>query len=206
MKSLVLIFLFPSIFFALQGCSHKGTVSAVQATNIYSDNEKKVPGNARFSIDETSLTKLRKDDSVQGFACAGHKFPVDGSDAFVSSVPSMLEQVFEASSKAESLTGGHDDTSLLFRVERFEPRVKFNQKFFGVDAEATVELGVSVTGIRNGTRVFGTTAESQRSRSGDGGGFCEGGGQVLADATRDAIKDVLEKLGERMANSQSLRK
>lgn len=188
------------------GCAYKGTVSTVQATNIYSDNENKVPGNVRVSVDETSLTKLTKDDAVQGYACAGHKFPVDGTDALRSSIPSMAEQVFESVVKVEGPGGPAGDLSLLFRVERFEPRLKFNQKFFGADAEATAELAVSVTGTRNGARVFGTTAESQRTSSGDTGSFCSGGGQVLANATRDVIKDVLEKLGERMANSQSLRK
>ncbi len=115
----------------------------------------------------------------------------------------MLEQVFESASKSESISAS-DDLSLLFRIERFESRLKFNEKLFSMDAEATVEIGLSVAGSRDGARVFGTTVESQRTRSGAAGAFCEGGGAVLADATRDAIKDVLEKVGERMANSQKL--
>lgn len=191
---------------ALSGCAHKGSVSSVQATNIYSDNEKKIPGKTRFYVDETSLTKLVKDDTVQGYACSAHKYPVDGTDALRSSLPGMLEQVFDSVDNATTPSGSSDELSLLFRVERFAPRLKFNQKFFGVDAEGTVEMAISVTGTKNGTRMFGTTVDSQRTSSGDGGAFCGGGGQVIADATRDVIKDVLEKIGERMANSQSLRK
>jgi hypothetical protein len=188
------------------GCAHKATVSTVRATNIYSDSDKKVTGSYTYIVDRTSLTKLRKDDTVQGYACSAHHFPIDGGDAFVNSLPSMLEEVFETISKANEGEGRSNKTQLVFRIERFEPRLKFNQKFFGVDAEATVELGVSVVGTRDGKRIFGTTVDTQRSKSGDGGAYCGGGGEVIADATRDAIKDVLEKLGERMANTQAFRK
>lgn len=188
------------------GCAHKATVSTVRATNIYSDSDKKVVGNYTYIVDRTSLTKLKKDDTVQGYACSAHHYPIDGGDAFVNSLPSMLEEVFETISRANEGDGRANRTRLVFRVERFEPRLKFNQKFFGVDAEATVELGVSVVGTRDGKRIFGTSVDTQRSKSGDGGAYCAGGGEVIADATRDAIKDVLEKLGERMANTQAFRK
>jgi hypothetical protein len=189
--------------FILSGCAHKSTVLSVQATNIYSDNENKILGQTKYIVDQSSLGKLKRDDTVQGMACAAHKYPVDASQAFVASLPSMLEQVFESVSKSESVIS-NSELNLLFRVERFEPRLKFNQKLFSMDAEATVEIGLSVVGSRDGARVFGTTVESQRTRSSEAGAFCEGGGQALSDATRDAIKDVLEKIGERMANSQKL--
>jgi hypothetical protein len=62
-----------------------------------------------------------------------------------------------------------------------------------------------VTGTKSNNRVFGTTVETQRTSSGDGGSFCGGGPAVLGAAIEKAAKDILEKLGERMANSQSLR-
>lgn len=187
------------------GCAHKSSVSTVRATNIYSDNDKKIPGKFVYSVNSTSLTKLKVEDSVKGMQCSAHHFPVDGTDAFEQSFPHMLDQVFDNIQKSDSPTGDPQTTRLVFSVERFEPRLRFNAKFWGADADATVELGVSVVGTKNSARVFGTTVDTQRSKSGDGGSFCSGGGEVLADATRDAIKDVLEKLGERMANSQALR-
>lgn len=187
----------------LAGCTHTGTVGSVRATNVYSAHDEKVPGKVMYTIDSTSLTKLKANDTVSGFQCSAHRFPVDGTDAFVSSIPAMLESVFESFEKTEGAQ--KNAVQLLFRVERFEPRMKFNKKFFGSDADATVEIGISVTGTLNGKRVFGTSVDSQRTKSGDGGAFCGDGGAVLADATRDAIKDVLEKLGERLANSPQLR-
>jgi hypothetical protein len=192
-----------AFFIAISGCAHKSNVSAVQASNFYSENENKIQGVAKYSVDQTSLDKLKKKDAVQGLLCAAHKFPIDGSDALVASLPSMLEQVFESVQKTDT-TRTSGDLTFIFRVERFEPRLKFNDKFFSVDAEAAVEIGLSVVGYRDGNRIFGTTVDTQRTRSGSGGAVCEGGSTVLADATRDAIKDVLEKIGERMANSQKL--
>lgn len=187
----------------LAGCTHTGTVSTVRATNVYSGHDSKVPGKVTYVVDTTSLSKLKKDDTVSGFQCSAHHFPVDGTDAFRASIPAMMEAVFESHEAAEVPQKGM--VQLVFRVERFEPRLKFNTKFFGSDADATVEIAVSVTGTLDGKRVFGSSVDSQRTKSGDGGAFCGSGGEVIADATRDAIKDVLEKLGERLANSQQLR-
>jgi hypothetical protein len=201
-KLLLIIFMILS----LANCVHKGTVESVRPTNIYSDSDKKIQGNFVYVVDKTSLSKLKRDDTVQGFLCGAHNYPVDGTEAFTSSLPRMLEQVFEKIAKVNEGSAKTNAVQLLFRVERFEPRVRFAQKFFGADADANVELSVSVTGTKDGTRVFGTTVDTQRNKSGDGGPFCAEGSQVLADGVRDSIKDVLEKLGERMANSQSLRK
>ena len=189
---------------ALSGCAHHASVSKVTATNIYTNVDTKVQGETTFVIDATSLTQLKRDNAIQGFMCSAHRFPVDATDSFVASVPTMMNQVFESAQQV-SAPSRDERLNLVFRIERFEPRVRFNPGFWTSNADATVEVAVSVTGTRGSERVLGTTVDSQRSKTGDGGGFCEGGGIVLADATRDALKDVLEKLGERIANSPSVR-
>jgi phage baseplate assembly protein W len=201
-KFFLIIFMLAS----LANCVHKGSVEAVRPTNIYSDTDKKIQGNFVYVVDKTSLSKLKRDDTVQGFLCGAHNYPVDGTEAFNSSLPHMLEQVFEKITRVNEGSAKPNTVQLLFRVERFEPRLRFSQKFFGADADGNVELSVSVTGTKDGARIFGTTVDTQRNKHGDGGPFCAEGTQVLADGVRDSIKDVLEKLGERMANSQSLRK
>jgi hypothetical protein len=185
------------------GCAHKGTVSSIRATNIYSDSEKKLPGNVTYTVDQTSLTKLQVTDTVKGMLCGAHTFPVDGMDAFRQSFPLMLDQVFENIRQSDSPP--KDGVALIFRVERFEPTIRFTSKFFGADGTATVDMAVSVTGNKNGARVFGTTVDTQRTKNGEAGLYCSDGGQIVADAVRDASKDILEKLGERMANSASLK-
>jgi hypothetical protein len=185
------------------GCAHQGSVSSIRATNIYSDSEKRLPGNVTYVVDQTSLTKLKVSDTVKGMMCGAHNFPVDGMDAFRSSFPLMLEQVFENIRQSDMPSS--DGVGLIFRVERFEPTIRFTSKFFGAEGTATVDMGVSVTGNKNGVRIFGTTVDTQRTKTGDAGIFCSDGGQIVADAVRDAAKDILEKLGERMANSASLK-
>lgn len=195
-----------SALFALSivGCTHTGTVSTVAPTNIYSGYDSKVEGKSSYMIDATSLTKLKRDDAVKGFMCSAHKFPVDGTEAFVTSVPSMLGAVFE--DPTEQVSDPRKNTiNFVFRVERFEPRLKFSPKFFSADAEATVDMSLSVAGTYNGKRVFGTTVESQRSASSEAGSFCSGGEVGLHEATASVIKDVLEKIGERISNSNQVR-
>jgi len=188
----------------LSGCAHQASVSKVTATNIYTNVDSKIQGETSFVIDPASLSQLKRDNAIQGFICSAHRYPVDATDSFVASLPTMMNQVFESVQQVSTPTRD-DRLNLVFRIERFEPRLRFNQGFWTASADATVELAVSVTGTRGSERVLGTTVDSQRSKTGDGGGFCEGGGLVLGDATRDALKDVLEKLGERIANSPAVR-
>ncbi|MCQ9378276.1 hypothetical protein [Methyloversatilis sp. XJ19-49] len=185
------------------GCSHKGVVRTVSATNVYSGHDEKHQKPVTYLVDDTSLTKLQKDDAVKGFLCGGHRFPVDAGEAFVASVPSLMESVFDDFSQSGAAQQGK--VQFVFRIERFDPRVKFTDKFFSADADATVDLGISVVATLDGRRVFGTAVDTQRSKSGDAGPMCAGGAEVLSDAMADAIKDVLEKAGERIANSQQLR-
>lgn len=95
-----------------------------------------------YTVDDTSLSKLKKEDAISGFQCSAHRYPVDATSAFLGSVPSMLETVFEEHEEIKG-TPQKNMPQFVFRIERFEPRVKFNQKFFTSDADATVELAVS---------------------------------------------------------------
>ena len=201
MKKIILLLATTTFLF---GCTHQGLVSSVSATNIYSGFDSKILGGVTYTMDDTSLSILKNDDAVTGLQCAGHRFPVDGEDALKISIPIMLRSIFENDPQKSSMPQ-KDTIHLVFRVEHFEPKLKFNPKFLSVDADATVELGISATGTLNGKRVFGSAVDGQRTKSGDAGAFCSGGADVLADATRATIKDVLEKMGERLSNSQTLR-
>jgi hypothetical protein len=186
------------------GCTHQAVVGSVSATNVYSGFDSKITGNTTYTVDDSSITKLIKNDTVSGFECSAHRYPIDATNAFNASVPSMLRAVFEVEPNRSS-SPQKDAVHLVFSIERFEPRLKFIQKFFGADAEANVEVSINVTGSLNGKRVFGTSVDSQRNASGDAGDFCSSASDILADAARLSIKDVLEKTGERLSNSQSLR-
>ncbi len=188
----------------LVGCTHTGTVSTVSATNIYSGFDSKVPGGSTYTIDGTSLSKLKKDDAVKGLICAAHRYPVDGTDSFITSVPSMLDSVFEEPTEQVNDTR-KNVINFVFRVERYDAKLKFSKKFFSADGDATVDLSVSAVGSINGKRVFGTTVDSQRSASSEAGPFCSGGEEGLHEATAAVIKDVLEKIGERISNSAQVR-
>ena len=188
----------------LIACAHDIAVPAANPTNIYSDSDKKIPGKFSYSVDASTLYKFKASNALQGYVCAAHIYPIDGASAFATSIPTMLAQVFQKEvTNAPELKS--DRTQLLFKIERFEPRMRVTQGLFSADANATVELAISVIGSRNNSRIFGTTVDTQRTKTGSAGPFCNDAGTVLADATKDAIKDVLEKIGERMANSQSLK-
>lgn len=201
MKKLLLISAFIGL---LSGCTHQAVVSTVSPTNIYSGHDSKIDAQSTYTIDGTSLSKLKKEDAIKGMMCSAHRFPVDGTDAFITSIPAMLDSVFEIPTE-QANDPRKNSVHFVFRVERFDPRVKYSPKFFSSEAESTVELSVSAVGSINGKRVFGTTVDSQRTKSSEGGSFCSGGEEGLAEATSAVIKDVLEKIGERISNSMTLR-
>ena len=188
---------------ALTGRTHQALVGTASPTNFSSRFDQRISSPVTYTIESTSLTKLQKNDTVIGFHCNTHSYPVDGIYAFTGSIPAMMEAVFDNFNESKG-TPQKGIIQLVFRIERFEPRMMFKENF-GYDAFATVEVGLSVLGTRDGKRVFGTSVDSQHFRTGVAGPFCSRAGGVLADATREAIKDVLEKVGERLSNDQQLR-
>jgi len=186
------------------GCAHKSMVSSVEATNIYSSYDDKIQGSFVYVVDDTSVSKLQVANTVQGFQCSAHKFPIDATSAFKASFPKFLDNIFETIQPANS-ADGKDLSTVVFRSERFQPSLRFIAGFMSADASATVEMAMSASVTGKNGKIFSTMVDTSRTKMGDAGGFCEGGSLVLADATRDAMKDVLEKMGERLTNAPKLR-
>ena len=66
-----------------------------------------------------------------------------------------------------------------------------------------VELGFTVTGLSG--KLMSTSVSASRSKITDGGMFCDGGADAMGQATSLAVKEALERVAERISNSDKIR-
>ena len=94
---------------------------------------------------------------------------------------------------------------IVIRGEEVDVELKVNPGFWSSDADAEVEIALSIVVTGTEGRLFGTTV----SEDGDGeaplGSFCSGGALALGEATTDAMENVLERMAERLSNASRLR-
>ncbi|EME67704.1 hypothetical protein H261_22163 [Paramagnetospirillum caucaseum] len=196
---------------SLSACSYNAVPMTAVGGNFYTTNEEKIPGRFVFAVDDTSLTKMRVEDASKGYVCAAHKIPVDAEASLKTSIQQTLPLVFEeielvsTAPSMESMRRDGVAGFVLMKVDHFQPTVSYSQKFFGADANASVELnvGVIVTGVEG--KLLATSVNANRSKITDGGMFCEGGADAMGQATSLAIREVLERTAERISGSQKVR-
>lgn len=195
----------------LSACSYNAVPPTAVGSNFYSTNEEKITGRFLFSVDDTSLSKMRVADAVKGYICGAHKVPIDAEEPLKSSIQQTLPLVFEEIEMVATAPGSEtmrrDGVAgfVLVKVDNFQPTVSYSQKFFGADANASVDLslGVVVTGQEG--KLLATSVNASRSKMTDGGMFCEGGADAMAQATSLAIREALERVAERLSGSQKVR-
>ncbi len=195
---------------ALAGCAYNVTPTTAPAVNIYSSYERKIPGKWAVVLDE-SVRTIHRDVKPATYICSAHSYPIDVGGALSSSLRRTFEQVADdtftrdsisspQAMKAEGVTG-----SIFVELDEFQPRLSCQQGFWGGTCTSTVDISLGTT-IRNsyGQILLSTSAGSTRSADGSAGPGCGDAGNAMAEATSRAMKDSLERLAERMANSTAL--
>lgn len=194
------------------GCTYKAPVDSIKSVNVYSAYEEKVPGNFAIIV-ETDESLFNKTVSPSSYQCGAHDFDLEFASSFVASVKEANAGIFEsvasrttiptvAEMEKDSLSG-----YVLIQGKFFEPRITFIPGFFSARSNATVNIGFdySVRDKHNKLIVTGTVS-GERSYEGEAGAFCSSGTDTLMQATQKAMRDVLERYGERISNSEKLRK
>ena len=193
------------------GCTYKAPVDSIKNVNVYSAYEEKIPGNFAIIVnnDEGLFNKTVSPSSYQ---CGAHDFSMTFADSFVSSIKDANSAIFESivsrstiptvdEMKKDNLSG-----YILVQGKLFEPRISFIPGFWSARASSTVNIGFdySIRDSDNNLVVTGTVS-GERTHEGEAGMFCSSGTEVLMSATQKAMRDVLERYGERVSNSQKLR-
>jgi len=195
---------------ALTGCAYNVQPAPVAVVNVQASYDTKIGGNWALVLDE-SLSSVNRQVKPASFVCSAHSFPVVLGDSLPSSLRRMFEQVFEqvqvrpSPPTAETMAREMFKGTLVVRLEEFSPRITCQTGFFSGTCSASADLAVSVNARNAGGTLFATNASGSKVADGSSGGACEGGSQVLGEAINRSMKDMLERLGERVSNSPRLR-
>lgn len=190
-------------------CSYQAGVSVSPAYDVYSSYDDKISGNWAVYVnsDEFDLQNIK----FRGLTCSAHSYPLDVASSFTPSVVKTIENVFENVELLDQPITASDlqrdglDGLIIVRAEELDADLDVIAGFWTSDAEADVELTVSVLAEGEKGRLFGTTVSEDGDFTAEMGGFCEGGSDALGQAAENALEKVLERLAERVANSPRLR-
>ena len=193
---------------AMSGCSYTVPTDISPATNIYSNYSDKVPGRFALYVD---AEEMAGDFKVSGYACSAHTYPVDARSAFIGSVQSTMENIVE---EVEIVPRPMDSSTMLSRdlkgmilveVQDLDIDLIVLPGFWSASMEADAEVTVSLVVDGPSGRLLGTHVEGDDDHKAESGGACEGGAVAIGKAVEEAMKEALERLGEKLSNSPRIR-
>lgn len=193
------------------GCSYKVPTDVSPAVNIYSSYGDKIPGKF-YLVLEDNLSNVHREISPNSNVCSAHDFPITVGSAFTNSVHETVQNIFSEVVLLNTMPTPeyfrqHGGTGvILVGLNRFEPRIRFIQGFWSNAAIANSDLVFEVTvKDQNGNTVLNTTAGGSRTSEGEAGSFCSNGSDLLSQNLHDSTREAMERLAERLANSQKIR-
>jgi hypothetical protein len=193
---------------SLAGCSYEAQVLETPSFSVVSSYGSKVPGKWLLYVESAALERNIK---VQGYVCAAHKYPLQIADAFKTSARQTFANLAELVEPVATPITGEAMIArgarglIVIRGEQVRPRMEVKPGFWStaMDSQSLVVASISIDG-REG-RLLGTTVEGQGNGTTDTGIACEGGAKAIAEATAQAMGDVMRKLGEAFVNSERVR-
>lgn len=192
----------------LVGCAYNATAPVTPAYDVFSNYEEPVPGNFALHVNGDDVVG---DFRVRGFVCSAHSFPFDGRDTFELSVQQTLENLIENIEIVDrpltrsELHERQMSGQISVEARDFDVELRTIQGFWSVDMDAEAQLAATVTVDSPQGRVFGTTVAGDGDDVGHAGIACEGGATAISLAAGAAFEDVLQRLGERLSNSDRVR-
>lgn len=190
------------------GCSYTVPTDISPATNIYSNYSDKVSGRFALYVDADEMAGEFK---VSGYACSAHTYPVDARSAFIGSVQNTMENVVE---EVEIVPRPLDATTMqtrnlngmiLVEVQDLDIDLTVIPGFWSSEMEADAEITVSLVVDAPSGRMLGARVEGDDDYKVEAGGACEGGAIAIGKAVEEAMKEALERLGEKLSNSPRIR-
>lgn len=210
MKEYLIAIALATVALALQGCAYNVQTVTVPVVNVQASYDSKISGKFALVLDD-SLKDANRQVKPGSYVCSAHSYPVSLGTGLSSSLQRMFEQIFEEiqvrpnAPTTEALGREGLRGTVVVRLEEFAPRINCQMGFFSGNCTAYGDLAVSVNVRGASGTLFSTSATGTRVADGSAGGACEGGAVVLGDAINRSMRDLLERLGERVSNSPRLR-
>jgi hypothetical protein len=199
-----------AIIATLTGCAYNVQTTTVPVVNVQASYDTKIPGKFALILDD-SLKDASRQVKPASYVCSAHSYPVSMGNGLSASLQRMFEQIFEEVQTrpnpptAETMTREGLRGTIVARLEEFAPRISCQMGFFSGSCTANGDVAVSVNVRGTAGTLFATSATGSKVADGSSGGACEGGAVILGEAINKSMRDLLERLGERVANSPRLR-
>jgi hypothetical protein len=192
----------------ITGCAHNAPVNIAPSYDVYSNYDEKLKGDYALYVDSSEMVKVVK---AKGVACSAHTFPVDAEKAFAVSVMKTVENLVESVEMVDQPLDREDlvarglRAQLVVKVKDMDADLVVIPGFWTSQIEADVEITASVEANNYEGRILGSTIEGDGDATADSGAFCDGGTKAIGEATAAAMKETMERLGERLANARKMR-
>ena len=192
----------------LGACSYNASAPVSPANNVYSNYGEKIPGQYALYVDGE---EFQGEFKVQGFNCSAHTYTQDARSAFRQSVVltfgNLVENIelVERPLSRDNLKSNGFDGMIRVRAEDMEVEIGVIPGFWTADMDAEVELTSSLRVDNHEGRLLGTTVSGDADSTKGAGTGCDGGSKALSSATSGAFEDLMQRMGERLSNSQRIR-
>jgi hypothetical protein len=202
------IFIFAISMSVVTGCTYNAQIDATPSFNVVSNYENKISGHWLLFVDSTPLQRPMK---PSGMACAAHKFPIDASAPFTSSVNQTLKNLVEEIELVpgpvtpDGIRSRNARGLIVVRGEEVRARLDVKPGFWSADMQSQATVVASVVVNSSAGRLLGTTVEGTANADAEAGAMCSGGADSLGHAVSQAMGDTMRKIGETISNSEKIR-
>jgi len=199
--------LYALIFLTLFGCSKTYITKPepVVGFNIYTTDGNKIDGNWAYIIDD-SVNIAHKAIRASSHACSAHTYPIEAVNMFSVSIDNAISRLFKNYHKVSSVPNPAEIKKLDLRGTVIINIDEFNPKFscttspgeFYCTASTDVSITARLINYKNGGNRF-IHATAQRSADGGDGGSCQNVSLILTESIKKTIKEVLERITEKLS-------
>ena len=185
-----------------------GRSFCLESCTLYSNYDDRIPGRFALYVD---ADVMKKDIKVIGYVCRAHSYPTDARAAFRNSVVGTFGDLVEELEVVKQpltrsgLAGRGLTAMIVVEAEDYSADLSVIPGFFSALMQAYVEIAARITVDGVDGRLLGTSVEGNEDFRADAGIACEGGGVAVGRATEKAMRETMERLGERLANSRRIR-
>jgi hypothetical protein len=189
-------------------CAYEAKPVAVPAFDTVTSFSSKISGKWLLYIEGSKMDAVIRPRDLN---CSAHTFPVSGSSSFSGSVRQTLGNLFDSLdvvgspiSVSEARARGARGL-VVVRAERLDGFLQVVPGFWSAKLVSDLEATATVSVDGASGRLFGQTFDARGRDEADAGLFCSGGAESVQRASQKAVRDLVRRLGEGVANSDRVR-
>lgn len=192
----------------LGGCAYKAQPIAAGSYDVVSSYSRKLPGKYLLYVASDQLDTVVRPNQLD---CSAHSFPIEAAMGFKGSVRGTLANLIE---NVEEVSGpvpldqlhSHGARGLIVvRADNLDGRLRVEPGFLSANMATEVRITATATVDGGAGRLYGSTFEGLGKGDAGSGFACEGGAASMRASAEKALKEVVRKIGEGIANSERVR-